>query len=76
MSDVLRMWTVYDHPKDFPDYFVARLYEVDGSGVRATESVIQAKNLDTLREMLLCDMHLTCLPRFANDDPAIVEVWL
>ena len=25
---VLRMWTVYDHPTDFPEAYVARMCEV------------------------------------------------
>ena len=29
----LSMWTVYDHPSDFPDLFIARRWEV-GEGLK------------------------------------------
>ena len=38
----LRMWTVYDRPKDFPDAIVARLHEVDAGGSVPTSVTIRA----------------------------------
>jgi hypothetical protein len=73
---MLALWTVFDHPTDYPDKFVARRFEVDGYGVKPTGSIIIMNDLDKLREMLEFEMHLTCLTRSPQDDPKIVEVWL
>jgi hypothetical protein len=72
----LAMWTVYKHPKDYPDVFVARRFDVDAEGPKPSSSVIVAEDLDTLRDILAFQMHLTCLSRNAEDDPVIVETWL
>jgi len=70
------MWTVYDHPTDYPDKYVARRFDVDGKGARPTESVIIHSDLDQLRDMLAFEMHLTCIARSPHDDPKIVETWM
>ena len=72
----LRMWTVYDHPLDYPNDFVARLFEVDASGSHPTSSIIITPDLQTMRDMLRFEMGLTFLDRQPEDDPKIVEVWL
>ena len=72
----LQIWTVYDHPTDYPDNFVARRFDVDGDGVRPTSNIIIAPDLDTLRNVLQFQMGLSCITRYADDDPNIVEVWL
>jgi hypothetical protein len=72
----LGIWTVFDRPSDYPDKYVARRFDVDANGPRATESIIIMDDLDKLREMLAFEMRLTCLDRLPQDDPKIVEVWL
>jgi hypothetical protein len=72
----LAIWTVYDHPLDYPDKFVARRFDVDASGPRPSASVIVASDLETLRNILAFEMHLTCLSRNEEDEPQIVESWL
>ena len=67
----LSIWTIYDHPKDLPDFFVARRFEID----KPTEDVIVASYLDTLRERMV-DKGLTRIYRSEDDDPVIVETWL
>lgn len=77
MSDVLQMWTVYDHPTDYPHDFVARRWDVGGGGGGEpvkTDIVMTAKFLDDLRDMLPPGLY--CLPRLDDDDPKIVETWL
>jgi hypothetical protein len=77
MKAPLRMWTVYERPSDYPENYVARMFEVDGTGPRATDSIIIAKSLEQLREMLEFEMHLAvCIDRSPTDDPVVVEVWL
>jgi hypothetical protein len=67
----LTIWTVYDHPKDFPNTFVARRW----AGVTPTQDVIISPDLEDLRRLLAFE-GLTCLARADGDDPTIVETWL
>ena len=77
MSDnILPMWTVYKHPRDYPDKFVARRFEARKGEVIPTHNIIVADTLERLREVLEIDMHLVCLTRNKEDDPVIVETWL
>ena len=72
----LAMWTVYDHPIDYPDKFVARRFDVDKGGPKPSASIIIMDDLEKLREVLAYEMHLVCLSRSPEDDPKIVETWL
>lgn len=72
----LAMWTVYDHPADYPDKFVARRFEVDRTGPRVTDSIIIADDIETIRDVLQFEMHLVKLMRSPEDDPVIMETWL
>jgi hypothetical protein len=72
---VLRMWSVYRHPRDYPDKFVARLFEVDAAGSRATGSIVIAEKLERLQDEMM-QMGLVKLMRSPGDDPVIVETWL
>jgi hypothetical protein len=72
----LAMWAVYDRPADYPDKYVARRFEVDGSGPRPTHSIIVASDLNALRAVLMLEMYLTSVARSEGDDPKIVETWM
>lgn len=71
----LVLWTIYDHPRDYPKDFVARKWEIYPTGARATTDILQSEDLSTLRGLLdqqgLCMLH-----RSPGDDPVIVETWL
>lgn len=67
----LAMWTVYKHPRDYPNSYVARLWNMD----QPTESVVVSPDLWSLRKLLL-EMNLIPMPRQEGDDPVIVEVWI
>lgn len=71
----LTMWTVYDHPLDFPDEFIARKWEVDAGGPRMTSECIASPDIDAIR-IALQAKGLVKLMRQDDDDPVIVEVWL
>lgn len=73
---MLSIWTVYDHPKDYPDNYVARLFITDKEGFVPTDSIIITDSLETLRTILLTQMNLTRISRYNEDDPKIVEVWI
>lgn len=69
------MWVVYDHPKDHPDHYVARLFMI-GIGLEVPSGqIMRSRDLPTLREAL-ADLDLTCLPRNPSDDPVIIESWV
>jgi hypothetical protein len=70
----LSLWTVYDHPIDFPHSYVARRFEVNADGPVATGDLIQGE-LDAIRKSFH-QAGLTCLTRNDDDEPQIVETWL
>lgn len=67
----LPIWTVYDHPRDFPNVFVARLWMND----KPTGEIMLSRDLEKLRDMLQAK-GLVKLMRHETDDPVIVETWL
>jgi hypothetical protein len=71
MAAGLEIWTVYDHPKDFPDLYVARLFIND----TPTAKTMKNADLDAIRRQLR-NKGFTRLPRQEADDPVIVECWL
>jgi hypothetical protein len=75
MTEGLEMWTVYDHPKDFPKEYVARKFVVDQDGARPTDNIIVSTSLKYLRYRLM-SRGLVALTRNLDDEPQIVETWL
>lgn len=52
----LSIWTVYDHPSDYKDTFVARRHEA-GQGVHGpTGDVITGELLDIRKAMQMCGL--------------------
>jgi hypothetical protein len=74
MAEALSMWTVYDHPSDYPDCFVARLSLISRAGIVTTRETITAATLEELRGKLPPGLYR--LNRDPLDDPVIVEIWL
>lgn len=69
--DKLVTWTVYDHPIDFPDFYIARKFE----GVNPTKEFIKNKSLIDLQVELIfkgCGR----ISRSPEDEPQIVEMWI
>ena len=73
---IMTVWVVYDHPKDYPDAFVAR-----PQFVMADNSIVPCRaawindNLEAIRDALAAT-GLTCLTRMQGDDPKIMETWI
>ena len=67
----LRMWCVYEHPEDFPEHYVAKLFE----GANATDSMVMSKDYEIVAESMF-EMGLSKLMRMPDDDPTILETWL
>lgn len=70
---VLEQWVIYDHPRDYPLGFIARRWEITPNVLQATGESVKGATLDQVRDQL--PRGLCRLPRFAKDDPFIVEVW-
>jgi len=67
-------FVIYDHPKDFPDHFVARLWWGLPECV-GTAFTIRSTEIDTLRD-LMESAGLVKLSPNEGDDPIILETWL
>lgn len=75
-EDALRMYTVYDHPDDFPADYVAREWVIQaGQDAAPGQVVVRAPDLEVVR-MALSSQGLHRLERQPEDDPKIVETWL
>ena len=61
---------IYDHPTDYPDKFIARLWDCD----IPTNIMATADTLEELRAKIPSTM--VRMNRDAQDDPCIVEVWI
>jgi hypothetical protein len=72
----ISQWCVYEHPRDYPTKYVMRrwdIYEGDQT-LYATDDVTIADTLELIRATVPPGLHR--LPRFAEDDACIVEVWM
>jgi hypothetical protein len=73
---VMSVWTVYDHPVDRPDCYVARRFLIVGkSEPIATPDALRSHYLSALRTEML-RRRLARIPRDPHDDPVIIESWI
>ena len=70
-SGVLLAWVIYDHPRDYPEHYVARLH-ADGKG---TEQFALFHELEHARLHCREAGFLTRIGRDPSDDPVIIESW-
>lgn len=72
----MSVWVVYNRPRDFPDKYVARRWDILRGQVEPVPTVehLTADSLDEIRRLV--PPCLACLPRYDDDDASIVEVWL
>lgn len=71
--DAEQEWTfnvIYDHPKDWPDFFVVRVWmnNTPTGNAWGFESMYAAREFASRGGRY-------CFPREENDDPVIVETW-
>lgn len=69
----LVMYTIYDHPKDYPNHFVVRIW-VSENGKVTTPACWCRVSLLEARNSIPDGKHQ--LPRDQADDPVIVETWI
>lgn len=61
---------VYDHPKDYPDKYVARLMDLK----KGTKFIILRDSLDEIQDHI--PLNMTRFKRSEWDKPEVVESWL
>jgi hypothetical protein len=77
VSSHLDLYTVFDHPSDFPDYYVVRRFRARAGIVKNDLRAYCFKELAMAREFIQQQWpHAVCLGRAAGDDPKILETWL
>lgn len=69
----LLVWTIYDHPSDYPDMYVVRPFS---SRMGQALTVVFARTSLELVRGALENMGLACITRGVTDDPCILETWL
>lgn len=72
-SDNLIIWTIYKHPRDYPNKWVLRGHEVGSGTVKLRPNCIVSDSYDGIVRVLPPGLQL--LPRSADDDPALFESW-
>jgi len=66
----MEIWTIYKHPLDYPEKFVARKFIFD----KPTSEILIGDTLEEIRKLL--PGGLTRIERDPKDDPVIVEAWI
>lgn len=75
MEDGLRIFVIYDSPRDFPGKYVVREQRADRSGVSVAAAPLAV--VDTLGEARRAvPPGLFRIVRDPSDDPVIVESWI
>ena len=64
------MVVIYEKPVDYPDKYVARLWDVKGP----TRRIVLADTLIEARKAIPFGM--VKFDRFRNDDPCVTETWI
>lgn len=70
----LPMIVVYEHPLDFPDSYVARVFNVSKSAVQPTDMIMLGATLEDIRGGIPDGFFR--MERCAMDDWQIVESWV
>ncbi len=63
---------VYEHPRDYPDEYAARVFDVD----KPTDTVMIKDTLAAVQEDIRKHTNMVFIKRGAEDEPHIVGVWL
>ena len=69
----ITLYTIYDHPSDYPQYYVVRRWYVFAGFAYPSPCLTLAETLEGAREAL--PGGLVNLGRDGEHDPVILEVW-
>lgn len=70
----MKIFTIYDHPRDYPDNFVVRGFDISDTGPAPDLNCTLANTLEEARKAI--PSGLINVGRFSDDDAAILEVWI
>ncbi len=72
----MTLWTIYDHPRDHPEHFVVRGWDI-AMGTSGPVAVPRARQtlFTTLDAARAAMGGRACLGRSDGDDACIVETW-
>jgi len=75
-TEDFNIWTLYDHPADFPDSYVARRFS--GMTGKATDQTIIGETPGEILVKIQAVDPNACMfiPRSPNDDPVIMGTWI
>lgn len=71
---VFPLVTIYEKPLDFPNSFVARVW--DGERAKPTNIMIQRHTIQEIRQDIILAGFKTIFTRAEDDEPHIVETWM
>lgn len=74
-NEPMSQWVVCWSPSDHPGKFTVRRHFVDAGGHWPTNEGYVSSNIEWIRRVMQYK-GLACIPRFPEDNPVIVEVWL
>lgn len=69
------MFSIYDHPSDFPESFVVRPWYIGPGNVTPSLTCWTAKTLEAARRLVPSSADFL-LARELDDDPKIIETWV
>jgi len=74
-DNALSIYTIYNHPSDYPGEFVCRVWRIRGDCMIADQDLFaRGETLELVRSQL--PPGLQCLGRYRADDPKIAESWV
>lgn len=82
LPGTLSVYVIYDHPRDLPDWFVVRPWDVVDGKARMRTGKLRGEPVAGLFRQLddaraYCEQFgLTKMARSPDDDPTVVETWL
>lgn len=71
----LPMYVLYDHPKDYPDYYVVRRWKSREGLEPDPQPFLWRKDLEQVHKNM-ARMGLVFIPRDPTDDPVIMGTYL
>ena len=73
-GELLTIWCIYKHPKDYPGKWVVRAHDVGAGWTRPHHECYVASSLSEARKAVPPGFER--FDAFEMDDPVIVETWL
>lgn len=67
-------WTIYDHPSDYPDFFVVRRWRILPGHLISEKNCLLADSLIEAREHI--PTGFVRVDRQPEDDSVILETWI